>query len=84
MDNFSGKFHGQISEHLNFACVYYSLFDECKRESFVNSSINLKYRVRPVHQWGLPQLCQPKDKEEDDFSNCKLFKIVAWYHLSYP
>lgn len=95
---FAGKFQRRVGEHLNVAlkhlllqnrysniqCVYYSPYDECKKESHVSG--NLKYRVRPVSQGGLPQLCHPKDYEEDgdDFANCKLFKVVAWDHLSYP
>ncbi|NRT58039.1 DUF4804 domain-containing protein [Sphaerotilus uruguayifluvii] len=33
-----------------------------------------------------PQLCAPRDYEEagDDFSDCDLFSVVAWDHVSWP
>lgn len=94
---FAGKFQGQMGEHLNQAlqylieqksqffenisCVYFDPFKECKIESKLIKHI--KYKVRPMMK---PLLCKPEDYQEsgDDFSNCKLFKIVAWDHVSYP
>jgi hypothetical protein len=33
-----------------------------------------------------PQLCRPTDYEEagDDYSNCDLYSVVAWDHVSWP
>lgn len=35
---------------------------------------------------GKPQLCHPEtyEEEEDDFSDCELFSIVDWDHVSWP
>lgn len=30
------------------------------------------------------QLCKTNEWAEDDFFNCKLYKIVAWDHVSFP
>ena len=34
----------------------------------------------------LPQLCPPTlyEEKDDDFSNCSLFSVVAWDHVSWP
>lgn len=71
--------------YCNIACIYFDPYNECQVESKEFSGI--KFRIRPYCVSSKSQLCSPKDYEEskdDDFSNCKLFKIVAWDHLSYP
>ena len=49
---------------------------------------HLTYLVRPLEagNWEKPQLCPPEKYEEgdDDFSNCDLFSVVAWDHVSWP
>lgn len=69
------------------ACVYFDPHSECRDEE--HTIDNVKYRVRPSangKNFGKSQLCEPKSYEEsgDDFSGCKLFKVVAWDHVSYP
>ncbi|XP_031623495.1 uncharacterized protein LOC116340895 isoform X2 [Contarinia nasturtii] len=69
----------------NIACVYFDPFSECSNES--HQFVNVKYRIRPeLQNPDMSQLCNPKQYEEsgDNFSNCKLFKIVAWDHASFP
>lgn len=45
-------------------------------------------RVRPLARGhpDTPQLCAPRAYEEagDDFSDCDLFSVVAWDHVSWP
>ncbi|XP_055314419.1 uncharacterized protein LOC129575261 [Sitodiplosis mosellana] len=69
----------------NIACIYFDSFDECTNETHQIDGVS--YRVRPTSQNpNKPQLCDPKHYEEpgDDFSNCKLHKVVAWDHVSFP
>ncbi|XP_031623493.1 uncharacterized protein LOC116340895 isoform X1 [Contarinia nasturtii] len=69
----------------NIACVFFGPHSECSNES--HQFENVKYRIRPeLQNPNKSQLCNPKQYEEsgDNFSNCKLFKIVAWDHLSFP
>lgn len=68
------------------AAVYYDAFSECEsRRSRVGSTDLL---VRPLNRIvaGLPQLCLPQSyaEEEDDYSDCDLFSVVAWDHASWP
>ncbi|KAL1463286.1 hypothetical protein WDU94_015049 [Cyamophila willieti] len=98
---FSGKYGGQMGEHLNKAlqhiveknainlthisCIYYDPYNECTNQDRDFKSV--KYRVRPSkYNPNKSQLMDPKDYQElgDDFSKCKLFKIVAWDHVSFP
>lgn len=75
--------HAQNYE--NIACIYFDPFSECKNQT--NQFGSLSYRVRPTSQNpNKPQLCDPKQYEEfgDDFSNCKLSKVVAWDHVAFP
>jgi hypothetical protein len=48
----------------------------------------LSFMVRPLQAGNRdkPQLCPPEQYEEDgdDFSDCDLFSIVAWDHVSWP
>uniref|UniRef100_A0A8D8Y8X8 Macrodomain effector MavL domain-containing protein n=1 Tax=Cacopsylla melanoneura TaxID=428564 RepID=A0A8D8Y8X8_9HEMI len=69
----------------HISCIYYDPFEECKNEQVVVHSVN--YRVRPrKYNPDRSQLMDPKQYQEpgDDFSKCKLFKIVAWDHVSFP
>lgn len=75
------------SSHLgNIAAIYYDSYNECDNEQIEYH--NIKYRVRPQMKGnqGKTQLSDPKTYQEagDDFSKCKLYKIVAWDHVSLP
>jgi hypothetical protein len=75
--------HGESLSHI--ACVYFDPFAECGNQQ--KDIHGIKYRVRPATlNPGKAQLCAPSVYGEagDDFSGCKLYKIVAWDHASYP
>lgn len=66
--------------------VYYDPFNECENKRFEINGIS--FMVRPLLKGneGKSQLCQPiklADKG-DDFTNCELFSMVAWDHVSWP
>jgi hypothetical protein len=66
--------------------IYYDPYRECQNERTDYGS--LSYRVRPLTQGNenKPQLCEVSRYQEtgDDFSQCQLFSIVAWDHVSWP
>ncbi|XP_055314414.1 uncharacterized protein LOC129575260 [Sitodiplosis mosellana] len=69
----------------NIACIYFDPHRECTNET--QQFDRVSYRVRPASQNnGRSQLCKPNEYEEDgdDFSDCKLHKVVAWDHLAFP
>jgi len=70
----------------NIKAVYYDPFNECSNLRQERHGIALL--VRPLLQGnaGKSQLCQPTTfaGEGDDFSDCQLFSIVAWDHVSWP
>lgn len=70
----------------NLKAVYYDPFNECANSRHEIHGTSLM--VRPLLQGaaGKPQLCLPSAYAEagDDFSNCLLFSIVAWDHVSWP
>lgn len=70
----------------NIGLIYYDPFDECRNEQIYYG--NLEYRVRPQMKGnnGKTQLSNPFIYEElgDDFSDYKLYKIVAWNHFALP
>jgi len=70
----------------NIKAVYYDPYAEgqpSRREIH-----GIQFMVRPLlaTHGGKPQLCLPSDYAEpdDDFSNCHLFSLVAWDHVSWP
>lgn len=76
--------HGKQLPHV--ACVYYDPYSECDA---VRSQVHgIALYVRPLARGngGKPQLCSPTAYAEpgDDFSNCELFSVVAWDHVSWP
>lgn len=92
---FRGKMCGHLNQALqnilrkhaksydNIACIYFDPHRECTNETQQFEGVS--YRVRPaVQNHDRSQLCNPNEYAEpgDDFSNCKLFKIVAWDHVS--
>ena len=66
--------------------VYYDPFNECQNERIEFGALSLL--VRPLMQGNQakPQLCEPTRYEEDgdDYSDCLLFSVVAWDHVSWP
>lgn len=72
----------------NIALVRFDPYNECLRRGNEEVSYgDLKYRVRPLtEELGKTQLCNPIDYQEagDNFATHKLFKLVAWDHVSLP
>lgn len=72
----------------NILLIHYDPFSECDDEEYQYNAI--MYRVRPsfITQKNREktQLSHPSDLEEvkGEFENTKLFKIVAWDHVSLP
>ena len=70
----------------NIKAVYFDPFNECENSRRQIHGISLM--VRPLLQGnaGKSQLCPPPAYAEDgdDFSDCVLFSIVAWDHVSWP
>jgi hypothetical protein len=66
--------------------VYFDPYQECDNARQQYSDIN--FMVRPLTKGNInkPQLCLPTHYEEpgDDFSDCDLFSVVAWDHVSWP
>ena len=66
--------------------VYFDPYSQCSNSRHQIHGISLM--VRPLLQGntGKSQLCQPSTYAEDgdDFSDCILFSIVAWDHVSWP
>jgi hypothetical protein len=79
-----GHYHAHRLPHVQV--IYYDPYSECQNERVDFGS--LSYRVRPLTQGNQnkPQLCEVSRYEEagDDFSQCLLFSIVAWDHVSWP
>lgn len=74
------------SDLSNLQCVYYDPYRECENERLEINGISFLVRPLTKGDKNKPQLCQPKDYEEkgDEFTNCELFSIVAWDHVSWP
>jgi hypothetical protein len=77
------------SYHQNFShiqAVYYDPYRECSHQH--DKIGHLSLLVQPLAQGdnGRPQLCHPADYAGvgDDFSDCHLFSLVAWDHVSWP
>ncbi|MCB9481617.1 MAG: hypothetical protein H6680_07345 [Desulfobacteraceae bacterium] len=66
--------------------VYYDPYNECENEYHEIEGIS--FFVRPLLKQKIekPQLCRPYiyNEKDRDFSNCELFSIVAWDHVSWP
>ena len=66
--------------------VYYDPFNECRNERSEFGTVSLL--VRPLIQGNedKPQLCEPILYAEagDDYSDCLLYSVVAWDHVSWP
>jgi hypothetical protein len=66
--------------------IYYDPYVECSNQNHEFGSLSL--RVRPFLQGNAlkPQLCPPPHYAEagEDLSNCRLYSLVAWDHVSWP
>lgn len=79
------ELHGR--EFPSVKAVYYDPYSECANARRTIHGIT--FMVRPLLEEGNadnPQLCPPVSYEEegDDFSDCELFSVVAWDHVSWP
>lgn len=71
----------------NLAAIYFDPYREC--ENARDQIHGVSYMVRPLMapgNQGKSQLCRPGAYAEqgDDFSDCALYSIVAWDHVSWP
>jgi hypothetical protein len=66
--------------------VYFDPYNECQNERIEIHDICFMVRPFTHANESKPQLCEPGRYEEegDDFSNCDLFSMVAWDHVSWP
>jgi hypothetical protein len=66
--------------------VYFDPFNECSNNRQEIHGISLLVRPLLLDNAGKSQLCPPSAYAEDgdDFSDCILFSIVAWDHVSWP
>ncbi len=76
--------HGASYPHIKV--IYYDPFNECTNSRQEVHGISLMTRPLLQENAGKPQLCHPTAYEEtgDSFSDCLLFSIVAWDHVSWP
>jgi hypothetical protein len=76
--------HAERLPHLR--AVYFDPYQECRNER--HQFGHLSFIVRPLLQGNpdKPQLCPPTayGEPEDNFSDCQLFSVVAWDHVSWP
>ena len=70
----------------NLKTVYYDPFNECGNSRQEIHGTSLMVRPLLAGNAAKSQLCQPSNYAEDgdDFSDCILFSIVAWDHVSWP
>jgi hypothetical protein len=70
----------------NIQAIYYDPYQECTNERLEIQGISLLVRPLTKGNKGKSQLAQLSVFEEasDDFSNCLLFSMVAWDHVSWP
>lgn len=77
---------GNVDLLKDIAAVYFDPYDECSIERVQIG--HLSFLVNPLAHGsrGKPQLCRPHQYEEvaGEFTNCELFSVVAWDHVSWP
>ena len=66
--------------------VYFDPFNECQNERIEFGELSMLVRPLTQGNQNKPQLCEPTRYAEngDDFSDCLLFSVVAWDHVSWP
>lgn len=74
------------AELAHIKAVYYDPYQECANERVEIEGISLMIRPLTKGNQGKSQLATLSTFEEasDDFSNCLLFSVVAWDHVSWP
>ena len=82
----AGILERHLEELPHIRAVYFDPYNECSNERVEIGP--LSFLVRPLTQGneGKSQLCLPVRYEEAgyDFSDCDLFSLVAWDHVSWP
>lgn len=70
----------------NLKAVYYDPFNECSNSRQEIHGTSLMVRPLLAGNVAKSQLCPPSAYAEDgdDFSDCVLFSVVAWDHVSWP
>lgn len=73
-------------ELMNIRAIYYDPYEECENEKFEIDGISFLVRPLTRGNHGKSQLSQVQEFNEakDDFSECELFSVVAWDHVSWP
>lgn len=76
--------HGASFPHIT--AVYFDPYNECSNHRQEIHGISLLVRPLARGNQSKPQLCHPTTYAEDgdDFSDCALYSIVAWDHVSWP
>ena len=76
--------HARLLPYLK--AVYFDPYNECENERIEFGSVSLLVRPLTKGNQNKSQLCPPTAyaEEGDDYSNCLLFSIVAWDHVSWP
>ena len=66
--------------------VYYDPYTECQNERLEFGKLSLLVRPLTQGNQNKPQLCESVHYAEagDDYSDCLLFSVVAWDHVSWP
>jgi hypothetical protein len=82
---------GFLTEHgasfPNLKAVYFDPYSECENARREIHGISLMVRpLRARGNIGKSQLCRPiaYAEQDDDFSDCSLYSIAAWDHVSWP
>jgi hypothetical protein len=74
------------SDLTSVAAMYFDPYSECSSDT--QKIGGFSFRTRPLLKTASPkpQLLRPIEYEEsgDDFSDCVLFSVVAWDHVSWP
>ena len=70
----------------NIRAAYYDPYNECSNQRTEFHGISFFVRPHAKGNQSKPQLCHPTayGEEGDDFSDCILFSVVAWDHVSWP
>lgn len=66
--------------------LYYDPYTECQNERSEYGTVSFLVRPFTKGNQDKPQLCEPVHYAEvgDDYSDCLLFSVVAWDHVSWP
>lgn len=66
--------------------IHFDPFQECDNAQQLFGQTWLRVRPHARGNQGTPQLCPPQAYAQagEDFSDCDLFSVVAWDHVSWP